>query len=265
MFDQLVDSDLTLSEESDIPLYFQLMTIIRRQIHAGILKPGDMVPPESQLCAQYKVSRTTVRLALSQLVEENLIIRRRGKGSFIASPKMQRSLNYLYNFTDDMLSAGLHPHSKLLESTIIKASADVKNHLNLPVSQTKVFKLCRLRIANNEPLLLETTYIPLYLCPNIAQEDFSTTSLYGILRYKYNLNLYRAVESYEPIHLNRESAALLNCRSSISAFNIQRITYLESNTPIELTYSIVRGDKCIFKVELYSNKNKVNFLRKIKV
>jgi Transcriptional regulators len=263
MTEPVTDSNFTLSDESTVPLYFQLMMLIKRQIHSGILKPGDMVPSESQLCSQYKVSRSTVRQALNQLVEENLIIRRRGKGSFIANQKMHRSLNHLYSFTEDMLTMGLNPHSKVLESTVIHASDDIIHSLNLPSDKTEVFKLIRLRMANNEPLLLETTHIPLYLCPEIVNEDFSSTSLYSILQSKYSLNLYRAVETFESIRLAKEYAVLLNCHYQIDAFNIQRIAYLDTGIAFELTNSIARADKCVFKVELFANKNKVNFSRQI--
>lgn len=252
-----------LSEESTIPLYFQLLTLIKRQIQAGILKPGDLVPSESQLCSHYNVSRSTVRQALNQLVEENLIVRRRGKGSFIANQKLQRSLNHLYSFSEDMLTMGLVPSSKVLEKAMIEGPEEVVDTLNLPSGQTKVFKIRRLRMANNEPLLLETTYIPLYMCPEIVNEDFSATSLYVILRSKYHLDLYRAVETYEPVRLNKETAALLNCTAQVNAFRIQRIGYLDSGIAFELTYSIARGDKCLFKVELQANKNKVSFSRQI--
>lgn len=252
-----------LIEESTVPLYFQLMTMIKRQIDCGILKPGDMVPSESQLCSQYGVSRSTVRQALNQLAEKNLIIRRRGKGSFISNPKYQRSLNHLYSFTEDMLAMGFKPRSEILESSIINPSDDIVKQLELPNKESKVFKMTRLRIANDEALLIETSHIPLYLCPDIDKEDFSNTSLYSVLQNKYSLNLHRAFETYESIKLNKESAALLNCKSSSCAFSIQRIAYLDTGIPFELTNSIVRSDRCIFQVELYANKNKVSFSRKI--
>lgn len=251
--------------DSTVPLYFQLVSLLKRQIRSGILKPGDLVPSESQLCAQYEVSRSTVRQALNQLVEENLIIRRRGKGSFIANQKLNRSLNHLYSFSEDMLSMGLKPESRVLESKVIDASQDVIDALNLPFGETKVFKLTRLRLANGEPLLLETTIIPLYLAPGIVNENFTSTSLYTILQIKYNLNLYRAVETCEAIKLNKETGALLNCKPTAPAFNIQRIAYLDTGLPFELTTSIARSDKCLLRVELYANKNKVSFSRQITI
>jgi len=254
-----------LSEDSTVPLYFQLITLFKRQIHSGMLKPGDMVPSEGQLCAQFGVSRSTVRQALNQLVEENLIIRRRGKGSFIASQKLNRNLNHLYSFSEDMLSLGMKPQSRVLESTVVTAPDDVVSSLRLPSNNTKVFKLTRLRLANNEPILMETTYIPLYLAPDIISEDFTSTSLYKILELKYNLNLYRAVETVESVRLNKETSSLLKCKSTSGAFSIQRIAYLDTGLPFELTISVARGDKCIFRVELFANKSKVNFIRQITV
>jgi len=254
-----------LSEESNVPLYFQLITLIKRQIRTGILKPGDLIPSESQLCSQYGVSRSTVRQALNQLAEERLIIRRRGKGSFIASEKLSRNLNHLYNFTEDMLSMGLAPHSEVLEQTKLDAPYDIIRALGITAEKLEVFKLTRVRYANGEPVLLETTYIPLYLCPGITNEDFASKSLYEVLRTKYSMDLFRAVETYEAVKLNRETSKLLKCKPSVAAFSIQRTAYLETGIAYEFTTSVVRSDKCLFRVELYANKSRVNFSRQISV
>lgn len=89
------------SSEITTPLYAQLAAYIRIQIQAGVLKSGDQMLPENSIADILNVSRTTVRQAMNRLVEEGLLIRFRGKGSFIASQKMRRNINYLYNFTDD--------------------------------------------------------------------------------------------------------------------------------------------------------------------
>lgn len=257
--------NFNIIHESTTPLYHQLFTLIKNEIQNGILKPGDLLPAESQLCSQYNLSRSTVRQALNQLVEENLVIRRRGKGSYVASRKLNRNLNHLYNFTEDMFELGLHPHSNVLENTIEEATSDIAEKLNLPEGKTKVFKLTRLRLANDEPLLLEITYIPLYLSPNIDNENFSRESLYNILKTRYNLNLHKAIETYEAVDLSKETAQLLNCKPKTCGFKIQRIAYLDSGMPFELTNSYQKGAACKFKVELYANQNKVNFSRETTV
>ncbi len=246
--------------ESTVPLYYQLFTQLKNEIQNGTLKPGDLLPPESQLCSQYSLSRSTVRQALNQLVEENLVLRRRGKGSFVAEKKLSRNLNHLYNFTEDMFELGIYPHSQVLEHAVEYATGETAKELKLNEG-TKVFKLTRLRLANTEPLLLEVTRIPLYLCNDIVNEDFSNTSLYNYLKSKYDLNLHKAIETYEAVKLNKEMAQLLNCKSGASAFKIQRIAYLDSGIPFELTNSYQKGTACKLRLELYANQNKVNFSR----
>lgn len=257
------DHEYKKLEASSAPLHYQIMDNIKRQITAEILKPGDIIPSESQLCAEYKVSRTTVRQALNQLVEENLLFRRRGKGSFVADKKLRRSINYIYSFSEDMNSLGITPTSKILEKEIVKPSAEIMRTLSLSADNNSVFKITRVRLANSNPILLETTYIPAYLCPNIMQEDLSTISLYSILKNRYQLQFHRATESYEAAKMDQYSALHLNSKKQASAFKIRRIAYLDTGMPFELTHSITRGDRCIFKVELQAAKSNVNFYREL--
>jgi GntR family transcriptional regulator len=253
-----------LSEENDTPLYSQLILLLKRQIHSGILKPGDLIPSENQLCAEYRVSRSTVRQALNQLTEEGLLLRRRGKGTFVASEKLNRNINHLYSFSEDMLASGRNPRSVILEKAVMLPGAAIADALGLP-ENGEVFKLTRLRLADEEPLLLETTYLPLQLCPTIFNEDLGVHSLYALLRSRYHLNLYRAVETYEAVKLTKEAAQLLRCKAQAPAFNIHRLAYLDSGIAFEYTSSVARSDKCRFRVELFSNKDKVNFSRQLRV
>jgi GntR family transcriptional regulator len=249
-----------VNPDNSIPLYHQILNYIRYQIQSGGLKPGDPIPPETELSKMYNISRTTVRQALDILAEENLIVRRRGKGTFISNQKINRDLNHLYSFSEDMRAMNLIPSSKVLEQSILKAPEDIAKALRL-TSNTEIFKLMRVRYADNEPILLETTFVPFYLCAGIEKEDFSGISLYSVLRLKYNLNLYRAVETYEAVKQSNLSAKHLACSLSDPAFYIRRTAYLDNDLPFELTHSIARSDKCIFKVELKSNTRHANFTR----
>lgn len=247
---------------SNLPIYYRILTVIKHHIQTGALKPGEMLPPESKLCEIYGVSRTTIRQAMDQLSEENLITRHRGKGSFIASPRLQRNLNHMYSFSADMKNMGLNPSSKVIESSIIKVDVGMTEIFKLPAG-SEIFKLVRIRYANNEPVLLETTYIPYYLCYGIVEEDFSANSLYGTLQYKYNLKLDRATETYEAVKISKITAQLLEYPTSGPGFSIHRTGYLESEIPFEYTQSTVRGDKCVFTVELTEGKKQVYFTRTI--
>ena len=108
-----------LSLDSDVPLYNQLVAIIKRHISAGILSPGDLLPSEAELCRSLSISRSTVRQAIGALESEGLVVRRQGKGTFVAEPKVHRKTERVYSFTAEMSAMGLTPSSELIEFDII--------------------------------------------------------------------------------------------------------------------------------------------------
>ncbi len=122
-----------------------------------------------------------------------------------------------------MKNLGLTPSSKVLEQEIILATEDLAKNLNLKVREDKVIKLTRIRLADNEPLLIETTYIPYNLAPFSIEEDMEHNSLYSILSEKYQLFFSSAIETYEAISIGRKEAGLLKCKSLSPGFFIERI------------------------------------------
>lgn len=253
--------------DNSSPLYSQLASYIKFQIQSGAFKPGDRMITETELCEILGVSRTTVRLSMDRLVEEGLIIRYRGKGSFIAEQKLRRNINYMYNFTENMRDAGAVPTSIVLLNTVMKADEKISEILGLPQDNAIVFQLRRVRCANDSPILLETSYIPYYLCTGIESTDFETASLYNVLSSQYALNLCHAEETIEAILIDRESADLLKCSKMIPGYKIERISYLDNGYVFEYTTSITRSDKCIFWLDLYrnssNNKGSVDFERRL--
>ncbi|MDD9150166.1 MULTISPECIES: GntR family transcriptional regulator [unclassified Sporolactobacillus] len=258
------------STDNNIPLYEQLASYIKIQIQAGILKPGDQMITENSLCEALNISRTTVRQCMNRLVEEGLLIRQRGKGSFIADQKFKRNIDYLYNFTENMRSIGAIPTSIVLTKEVISITdSRMVELLQLPKANPKAFHLIRLRCANGEPLLLENTYIPYYLCNEIERFDFQSASLYDTLNNQYALNLYHASETIESIIIKERVAHLLKCNPNIAGYRIERISHLDSGYVFELTTSTTRADKCVFRLELYkktaSSKGKLDFQRSLSI
>ena len=242
------------SEATDVPLYLQLAAYLRIQIQNGVLQPGDTMIAENSICEILKVSRTTVRQAMNQLVEEGLLVRYRGKGTFIANMKIKRNMNHLYNFTDDMKSIGANPGSKVIKAEVLDTCPDdIADILKLPTAQTPVFYLERLRLANHEPILWECTYIPYYLCNKIETFDFNKDSLYRLLNDTYHLEMYHAKESLDAIILSKSEAALLECPPKIAGYKIKRVSYLDSGFAFEYTTSVTRADKCTYQFDLYKN------------
>lgn len=246
-----------ISEENNLPLYQQLKNILKGQIVSGALRVGDQLPSESELCTRYGVSRITVRQAIGSLVQEGLLYRRPGKGTFVTSPKLRRRLPRLYSFSEDMRELGLEPSSQTLEQEVIEADERVTELLKLPDSDRRVTKLVRVRLANGEPILLERTFIPHYLCPDLVKEDLNKNSLYDILRNKYRLWLDHASETYEVTALTKEEAKALNCPEKSLAFFIERVSFLKTEVPVELTRSVSRGDRVRFTVQLVADQAQI--------
>jgi GntR family transcriptional regulator len=257
------------STANNTPLYAQLESYIKMQIKAAVAKPGDRMIPENDLCSLLNVSRTTVRQSMNRLVEEGLLVRYRGKGSFIADQKLRRNINYMYNFTENIRSTGAVPSSVVLKNEVLTADQMLCEKLQLPKNNKRVFFLSRLRCADNAPILYENTYIPYYLCEGIEHLDFSGKSLYQTLSNEYSLHLFHAVETIEAVIISGDNQKQLRCKRNMPGYKIQRLSYLESNYIFEYTTSITRADRCVFRLDLYKNnnssKNNVDFERQLQI
>ena len=264
---EYVRSTFNFTPENGIPCYLQLASYFRTQIQGGIFKPSDKMPSEEELCDCLGISRTTVRQALGLLVAEGILVRYRGKGSFVAEKKIERNLNHLYNFTDSIKSLNSIPSSVVLRCEVISAPTQMRDKLKLPLQNTNIFYLERLRCADGVPLLKEATCIPYFLCPRIEEFDFASTSLYNTLKNNYRLSLGYASETIGAVIISSEDSKKLNCPKGLAGFRMERLSYLDNGIVFEYTSSVTRSDKCEFQLNLYSNQknnsNSVDFMRKL--
>ncbi len=233
---------ITLSKNLPIPLYHQLKTLLLEQIRAGEIKPNDRLPAEDELAAFHGVSKATVRQALNELAVAGVLRREQGRGTFVAEPKLAQGPREMTSFTDEMRSRGLHPTSKVLKQDIIKAEADIAEKLGV-AEGNQVTRLKRLRLADGEPMGIQTAYLSLALAPQLAQEDFTDASLYAVIERKYGLWPARAQETYVAVLLDRAEAKLLKVAAASPALLAERVSYLTSGQALEVTYSIMRGDR----------------------
>jgi GntR family transcriptional regulator len=242
-----------VSIDSDIPLYYQLISIIKRNLSVGLLKPGDIIPSEAELCEALGISRSTVRQAIGELESEGLVVRRRGKGTFISEPKLYRTVEDIYSFTSEMRAMGLSPSSDVRGFESIIPSDDVAKALDLKDPALNVYRIVRLRCANGEPLLLETTFIPKHFLPGLTREDVERGSLYTLLVEKAQMKPEVAEETYETMVIDEKTAQLLQCRPGIGGFFVERRTWNQTGELFELTQSVIRGDRTKFVLKLKSH------------
>lgn len=238
-----------LNRNSKVPLYHQLYEILRDNIIRGEWSPGTLIPSESELCSSYKVSQITARQALDNLVNDGLIYRQRGRGSFVAQPAIETSLTRIISFTEDMQQRGFTPGSRLIFSGLIDASQNIAQHLQVS-SGEELVQIHRLRFADGEPLSIEKSSLVHRYCPGVMDDDLEVISLREVLSEKYGIRLVRARQSIRALNATGEQADLLSIEPASALLAIERISYSQHDVPVEYLQIFYRADKYILYTEL---------------
>lgn len=239
----------TILRDSKLPFYHQLYEILRQNIVRGEWQPDDMLPSEVELMEQYNVSRITVRQALDELVNEGLIYRQRGRGTFVAHPTVDQALTRIISFTEDMRQRGFIPGTEILFSGLEPASPDVAAQLQLEPG-TELVRLDRLRLADNEPMSIEESHLVHRYCPGILQHNYVANPLRELLEQYYGIRLLRAKQSIRAIAASRQVADQLFIPTNAPLLYIERISYSQQNIPIEFLRLYHRGDRYVLYNEL---------------
>jgi len=252
----ILDSKLSL--DSDIPLYTQLVGIIKHHISSGALQIGELLPSESELCRALDISRNTVRQAIGELEDEGLVVRKRGKGTFVADPNTNHR-GVRYSFTTEVSSMGKFPSSTLVDFGVVRPDAAICKKMGLQEG-TSVYCFTRVRNVDGKPLILETSYYPQYIYPNLTRDMVQTHSFYSLL-YHVGITPFSAEESYEAVVLDGPQAQLLGTKEGACAFYHQRRTRTEDGRIYEYTRSYIRSDRV--KLNVHMQKSGVTFARSI--
>ncbi|MDZ7671592.1 MAG: GntR family transcriptional regulator [Halanaerobiales bacterium] len=238
-----------IKQGSPLSLYYQLKQIIKKEIENGKYKENEKLPSESELCEKYDISRATVRQALTELENEDYIYKIHGKGSYVSSKRLEQDLLKFYSFTNEMKKIGKEPSSRVIDFEIINCDKKIAEQLQLEIDE-KVYKFIRLRLADNEPMMLEYTYLPYNEFPKFPEQDLEHRPLYDILTTDYNVSFSKAEEIFRATLLRKYEASKLNCVDGGPGILLERITYNSNETIIEYTKSISRGDKFKYHVVL---------------
>ncbi|MGG1576248.1 GntR family transcriptional regulator [Fictibacillus sp. NRS-1165] len=236
-----------IDKTSRIPLYIQLMDILVNKMEDEIGENGQL-PSEREICQQYDLSRTTVRQAINELEKDGYIYKVHGKGTFVSPKKVNQELVKFYSFTEEMKKLGKVPVSKVLSFDVIEADRKISNKF-LVAEGTKIYCFSRLRIADDIPMMLETSFVPYDLFPGITKKDLENTALYDIFRNRFETEITMADELFMPVMTNEKEAKLLQMPPCLPCLRIERITH-GINRVIEYTNTIARGDKFKYHVRL---------------
>lgn len=215
------------------------------------MEVGERIPSERQLCQIYNISRTTVRNAITDLEHSGLLTRIQGKGTFIQNPKKSRqNLSNYYSFTEETKKIGKSPKTIILEYHIQKADTDVAQNLGI-TTKDLIIQFERLRLANNEPMLLETTFIKYEDFPEITRILLEKMPLYEIFENKYKRKITKVNEKFSVTLLNSKQSHLLDVKLNNPCLKIIRYSYDKENNIVEYTVSYASGDKFNYESTYY--------------
>ncbi|MEA2386389.1 MAG: GntR family transcriptional regulator [Thermoleophilaceae bacterium] len=219
------------------------------------LNVGDAIPSERQLTTDLGVSRLTVRAALDELVREGYLLRRRGSGTFVNEPKVQKGMT-ISSFSEDMRGRGLTPGSRTLEFGTIPAGARLGRILHVSPSEP-VFAVKRLRLAEGDPMALELLHVRETLFPGLTAADLEQNSFYDLLVDRYRIAIVGGSQTVEPTVTNEEESQILGVPLHSPALLFERVTRSDRDEIVEFTQSIYRGDRYRLVSELGSGGRRV--------
>ncbi len=231
------------------PLYIQIAESLLDQIESGELSPGDRLPSERDLSEDLGVNRMTLRRALHLLETRGLLVRRRGDGTYVAEPKIERHASRMVPFSRGMESRGYVPGARVITVERRRAEAAVARELGLSVS-APVYYVCRVRLINQEPVMLERFTMPLHRFPGFDRHDLSNRSTYELMAQEYGVVAVRARQSLEPVVATEYEAALLEIEPGAPLMLERRLSVDQEGQPVEYGRDLYRGDRFRFVTEV---------------
>ena len=241
-----------LDKNVPIPLYYQLKELIISEIKKGNYEENSMIPTEKEFSDIFSISRTTVRQAVTELVQEGWLYRIKSKGTFVTFPKVNQAfIQYLEPFNEQIRQSGRTPSTHLLDFQVTEADEQTAEHLDI-LPGTKVFFLHRLRFADGDPIVLVKTFLPCDACPDLGIHDFSKVSLYSVLGQKPSSRIHHVHRLVEAVGATEEDSRYLGLAVGEPIQFFTSIGYTEAQRPVEYSLARYRGDKNQFEILVYS-------------
>ncbi len=235
-------------QEPGTPKYLSIFNSIAARIKNNELIPGTKVPSENEIIKEHNVSNTTARKVLQEIENAGLAVKIRGRGTFVKDVMIERSAAKILSFTRNMIELGLNPSTLLLDYEIIDHQMSINVSGKAYSIPGPIFKLRRLRLANDIPMMHETRFISLKYCPKIWEHDLQD-SLYKIYSDKYFLDITKIEQDLSAISLDDYSKAKFGISKEMVGIKVEGVTFCKRETILEAEESIYRGDKYKFSVQ----------------
>ena len=233
-----------LEKKSQSPLYKQLMTRLKNDINAGVYPAGARIPSEQVLCDVYGVSRVTVRKALLDLVQEGMLVRRQGKGTFVAAERLQRDLHQITSFSQACRQTGHQPGARVISLQMQEADGEDVERLGVEAG-SQIVCLCRLRLCDGVPVMLEINHFPPKYEP-LLQQDVSG-SLYDLL-CQLGAVPTSATHDISLGHATPMVSRQLSTEPGEALLILDELVLDQHGEPLHLSRQWIRGDRYTFRI-----------------
>jgi GntR family transcriptional regulator len=249
------EREKAMLKEKAIPLYYQLETILRRRILARDFFPDAPLPSEEALGQEYDVSRITVRQALSSLERDGLIVRRRGKGTFVVEKAFLVETPKLTGSIEDLILMGIQTSTKILSTSIVDPPETIRNRLEL-VANEQVYRIEKVRSVEKESFSYVINYLPSRIGEKIRMESLKVKPLLMVLEDDLGIRANGADQTIEATVADALVAPLLDIRVGDPLLKVERTVYDIKGKPVEYVSVLYRADKYFFNVKLKRKRSK---------
>lgn len=250
----MLTNESQIDKSVPIPLYFQLKKLILDEIKNETYKVGGLIPTEKELSDTFKISRTTVRQAITELVQEGWLYRVKSKGTFVSRPKISQDfIKKLESFNDQILRAGMTPSTAVLEFKTEKASPVVAKNLNIKENDPVIY-IHRKRLADNEPIVTIKTYLPHQNCAFVLSHNLADERLYSILGEYEETSIFRVKRIVEAVEADSADEKYLNLKKGKPIQHFISTGYNAFGIPIEFSVARYRGDRSSFEITVFPEK-----------
>jgi GntR family transcriptional regulator len=243
----------TLDRQSALPLHSQFENILRNKIEGEEFPLNSRIPSENELGKMYGISRMTVRSVLGRLVDEGMLYRVQGKGTFVAEPKIISGPLVRYGLREQLEQQGYETSTKLISFEKSTALIKMAKILNIePNSEIYIVK--RIRYVKREPLSFHISYVPAQYFPDLENKDLEHNQMCNVIERMYNFPILHRTETLEAITAAPEEAWLLSIHPNSPLLLLENFVYTEKELPLEYSRIVFRGDKIKIKLE-YQQSN----------
>ncbi len=235
------------------PLYQQIKTLILRSLQAGEWKPGDMIPSEFDLAARFRVSQGTVRKAIDELATDNLLVRRQGKGTFVATHAEQHTQYRFLRLLPDtgtLQDQGL-AERRIIECKRLRAPAEVARQLALRTGDG-VLQVRRVLAFDGVPAILEEIWLPGVPFKGLTVDMLADDKgpMYALFEAQFGVRMVRAVEKIKALGADEDAAQLLGVAAGTPLLSVERLAFTYNDEPMELRRGLYRTDARHYRNEL---------------